>query len=44
MPVKIQPLSKLARFLLNRRAVTVKILAWVYRVNRYRYFSEKNQA
>jgi flagellar biosynthetic protein FlhB len=25
-------------------AAVAEILAWVYRVNRYRYFSEKNQA
>ena len=25
-------------------AAVAEIMAWVYRVNRYRYFSERNQA
>jgi flagellar biosynthetic protein FlhB len=28
----------------NLYAAVAEILAWVYRVNRYRYFSERNQA
>jgi flagellar biosynthesis protein FlhB len=25
-------------------AAVAEVLAWVYRINRYRYFSERNQA
>ena len=33
-----------ARFLLNLFAAVAEVLAWVYRVNRYRYYAEMNQA